>query len=64
MESTLLVLKAASGFILSKHKARKEHTCSMCRHPIPKGTEYYTRIVAGSGVGGFIDAEKIHTWCA
>ncbi|MBV6341468.1 hypothetical protein [Candidatus Magnetobacterium casense] len=59
-----LVIRQSSGFILSRHKARKEHSCQICRKPILKGTECYTRIVAGSGVGGFIDAEKIHTWCA
>jgi len=60
---TTEIIRQQTGLLLFKRKARKEHSCRVCHKPIFPGMEYYNRIVAGSGVGGMIDADKIHLFC-
>ena len=60
---TTEIIRQQTGLLLFKRKARKEHSCRVCSKPIHKGTDYYVRLVAGSGVGGMIDADKIHLFC-
>jgi hypothetical protein len=53
----------ANGRIATLTKARKPHRCQECQGRIERGELYYAVIIAGSGVDGMKDADRVHVEC-
>lgn len=54
-------IEQTSGRIEVK-KARKEHACQVCQHPIFPGF-HYLAVFYGMGLGSLKFPDRIHTWC-
>ena len=51
-----------TGGRVETKKARKEHNCNCCTHPIFPGSAYLA-IFYGKGLGSLKFPDNIHTWC-
>lgn len=52
-----------NGKIATLTRARKAHQCHRCFGWIERGELYYAVIIAGSGVNGMKDADRVHVEC-
>jgi len=53
----------SNGHIATLTKARKLHRCKKCLGWIERGELYCAVIIAGSGVDGMKDADRVHVEC-
>lgn len=51
-----------TGGRIEVKKARKEHDCKACQHPIFLGS-HYLAIFYGMGLGSLKFPDRIHNWC-
>ena len=53
----------ASGYIAKLHKARKGFKCCQCGNPIEPGSEYYSVVRGGGGLGWIKFPDRCHPDC-
>jgi len=53
----------SNGRIARLTKARKPHQCKKCLGWIERGELYYAVTIAGSGVDGMKDVDRVHAEC-
>ena len=53
----------SNGRIATLTRARKPHQCKKCLGWIERGELYYAVIIAGSGVDGMKDVDRVHVEC-
>lgn len=51
------------GRIATLTKALKHHWCSVCQEEILPGSQYYSVVAGGSGLGGIKFPTRVHPEC-
>ena len=51
------------GYIADLRVAKKYHQCEVCRKLIEMGTQYYTVVKGGGGLGWLKHPDRVHIDC-